>query len=492
MKCLDMDKTFCDALVRDPIGCYPSATVACFDATAGDLPRRQLDSARNIEFLERLSRLGTPAVLIAASTGHGHVRSVAELREWFEVAARANLRRTVRVALLRPEDGSEANNLLLDDLTRLQYPVVFVRPGNNLPKNASEDEIVRNVGAVVEAAATRGFAVGIYSIPDVSGVRLTASAAAKLVQGPGGQRIVAAKITEADYENSTRQYLEHVQLNHLKIVQGWDPHLVRALQDGPASDRQGRQRCGITSGPMSLAIYQYLHLLDCASRNDWAEAQAAQAAVTLLFQSMQDDPAKFADLQRAKFIMGLGQPLLGTVTTAHASRVMAALRALPRREDRQRLAMSLNLMHNGPYREELDLMIRSDRETSIDALRVLVGGFVEERDWRQFHSPKNLSMALAIEAAELMEHFQWLSTDESRGLANDPIRLAAVAEELADVLGYSLAIANELGVDLSSAVLDKMVKNRAKYPAQEFRGRFRLNPLAETPSKESSTNGERH
>ncbi|MFM2097093.1 MAG: hypothetical protein RIS70_4217 [Planctomycetota bacterium] len=481
-----MDKTFCDALVRDSIGCYPSATVACFDATTGELPRRQLDADRNTEFLERLGRLGVPAVLIAASTGHGHVRSVDELREWFEVAARADLRRTVRVALLRPEDGRDANATLLDDLARLAYPVVFVRPGTDLSRNASEDEIVRNVGSVVEAAAARGFAVGIYSIPDVSGVRLTANAAAKLVQGPGGQRIVAAKITEADYETSTRQYLEHPQLKHLKIVQGWDPHLVRALQDGPRSDSQNRQRCGITSGPMSLAVYQYLHLLDCAAREDWDEARAAQAAVTLLFQSMQDDPAKFADLQRAKYIMGLGHPLLSTVTAEQTERVMTALRSLPRREDRQRLAMSLNLMRNGPCRDSLELLTRSDLDTSLQQLREIVGGFVEERDWRQFHSPKNLSMALAIEAGELMEHFQWLTTDESRDLANDPLRLAAVAEELADVLGYTLAIANELGVDLSSAVLDKMAKNRAKYPAAEFRGRYRLNPRPASSSADDA------
>jgi NTP pyrophosphatase (non-canonical NTP hydrolase) len=81
-------------------------------------------------------------------------------------------------------------------------------------------------------------------------------------------------------------------------------------------------------------------------------------------------------------------------------------------------------------------------------------------------------MALAIEAAELMEHFQWLTTDESRALADDPQKLAEVGEELADVVGYSFALANELGIDLSHAIRAKMIKNAEKYPAEKYRGRY--------------------
>ena len=113
-----------------------------------------------------------------------------------------------------------------------------------------------------------------------------------------------------------------------------------------------------------------------------------------------------------------------------------------------------------------------DRETSISDLRELVREFVEARDWRQFHTPKNLSMSLAIEAAELMEHFQWLSPEESRSLADRAEKRAEVGEELADVLCYALALANELGLDVSQAVRDKMVKNARKYPAEEYRGRY--------------------
>ena len=116
--------------------------------------------------------------------------------------------------------------------------------------------------------------------------------------------------------------------------------------------------------------------------------------------------------------------------------------------------------------------ISSDATTTVAELRKLVADFVAERDWSQFHSPKNVSMALAIEAAELMEHFQWLTTDASRSLVDEPEKLAAIGEEIADVVGYSLALANELGIDVASAIRAKMVKNAIKYPAEQYRGRY--------------------
>lgn len=114
----------------------------------------------------------------------------------------------------------------------------------------------------------------------------------------------------------------------------------------------------------------------------------------------------------------------------------------------------------------------TDRETTLHALREVVSQFVNERNWQQFHTPKNISMALAIEAAELMEHFQWLDGEASRAVASDPQQRAAVGEELADVLCYCLALANELGLDLTHTLQAKMVKNRLKYPVEEYRGRF--------------------
>jgi len=113
-----------------------------------------------------------------------------------------------------------------------------------------------------------------------------------------------------------------------------------------------------------------------------------------------------------------------------------------------------------------------DETTTVAELRELIRRFVDERDWRQFHSPKNLTMALAIEVAELMEHFQWISTEASREIGDDAERRTAVGEELADVIGYAFAIANELDIDVSTAIRDKMKKNERKYPAGEFRGRW--------------------
>ena len=114
----------------------------------------------------------------------------------------------------------------------------------------------------------------------------------------------------------------------------------------------------------------------------------------------------------------------------------------------------------------------SDTSTTVADLRDIVRRFVDERDWQQFHSPKNLSMSLAIEAAELMEHFQWIDAEASRRLKDDPTKVGEVRDEIADVLCYVLALANELDLDLSAAIRDKMVKNAAKYPAEQSRGRY--------------------
>ena len=336
-------------LLADPIAHYPQATVACFDPTCGDLPRRSLDERRTVEFLEALARAGAPAVLIAASTGHGHLRTPVELAEWFRIAAEAHLGDCVRMALLRPEDGRDENARQLDLLAELRYPSVFVRPGTNLGMNACDQTIADNMRPIVEMGAERGLAIGLYSIPDVSGWPMPPDAAAELVQGPGGSSIVAIKITESNYEESTAKFLRDPRLSRLKIVQGWDPFLARAR-------REGGNRCGVTSGPMSFAVYQYLHMFAAADRGDFDELAIAQTAVTALFQAMQDDPGKFADLQRAKFIMGLGQPLTGTVTAEQVERVLSALRSLPRAADRQRLARSLNLMEDGPFHAELAAM----------------------------------------------------------------------------------------------------------------------------------------
>jgi NTP pyrophosphatase (non-canonical NTP hydrolase) len=106
-----------------------------------------------------------------------------------------------------------------------------------------------------------------------------------------------------------------------------------------------------------------------------------------------------------------------------------------------------------------------DSNTTIADMRTMVREFVVARNWESFHTPKNLAMALSIEAAEIMEHFQWLTADESNALSADQQRRDAVAEELCDVLAYLLSLANALDVDVASAFVKKMQKNSLKYPA---------------------------
>ena len=342
-----------DQLIEDPVDRYPGATVACLDPTRGELPRRQLDEGRTVAMLERYAGLGVEAVLIAASTGQGQLRTVGELEAWLRCAAWADVGEMLRIALLRPEDGQAVTTRLMDLAAEWGYPVVFLRPGTDLPPGAGDDAVTASLAPLVQAAARRGLAVGLYSISAVSGAALSAEAAARLVAGPGGSHIVAAKVTEADYDTSTARYLAHPGLKRLKIVQGWDPHIRRALREGPASDPYGRQRAGITSGPMGLAVHQYRHLLDAAGRGDWAEVAAAEDAVLGLFAAMQDDAHAFPDLQRAKYVMGLGHPLTGTVEAEQAERLLAALERVERPEDRRRLARSLDLMGDGPFHPRL-------------------------------------------------------------------------------------------------------------------------------------------
>jgi NTP pyrophosphatase (non-canonical NTP hydrolase) len=107
---------------------------------------------------------------------------------------------------------------------------------------------------------------------------------------------------------------------------------------------------------------------------------------------------------------------------------------------------------------------------NVKALQERLREFAEARDWNRYHSPKNLASALAVEAAELLENFQWLTEDESRRLAERPADLQAVREEIADVQIYLLRLADLLDVDLEPAVLEKMTKNGEKYPVEFAKG----------------------
>ena len=114
----------------------------------------------------------------------------------------------------------------------------------------------------------------------------------------------------------------------------------------------------------------------------------------------------------------------------------------------------------------------TDNNTLINDLKIIVKEFVEERDWRQFHNPKNLSMSIAIESAELMELFQWLSEKESiKSMSSGKLRKNAI-DEVADVFIYLIAFCNENNIDIKQAIDQKMKKNKIKYPANVFKGRF--------------------
>ena len=118
-----------------------------------------------------------------------------------------------------------------------------------------------------------------------------------------------------------------------------------------------------------------------------------------------------------------------------------------------------------------------DPETQDPLKRLLqeIRQFREERDWRQFHSPKNLSMSIAIESGELMEHFQWRTIAESEQLAqHDQAFREDVGEELADVLMYCFHLADVMGLDIATIVQAKMQKNRVRFPIDKVYGKFGL------------------
>ena len=113
-----------------------------------------------------------------------------------------------------------------------------------------------------------------------------------------------------------------------------------------------------------------------------------------------------------------------------------------------------------------------DATTTLALLKDAVRRFAAEREWEPFHSPKNLAMGLAVEAAELMEHFLWVDSAASREVVHDPAVLGQVADELADVACHLLNLSNALGIDLSEAILAKIAKNAVKYPAERYKGRY--------------------
>ena len=113
----------------------------------------------------------------------------------------------------------------------------------------------------------------------------------------------------------------------------------------------------------------------------------------------------------------------------------------------------------------------TDATATVAELRERVLAFAREREWEQFHSPKNLSMALAAEAGELMEHFLWAESRDSAAVLADPKKRGKIEDELADVVIYALEFANIGKIDLAKAIEAKLAQNAAKYPVEKARGR---------------------
>ena len=117
----------------------------------------------------------------------------------------------------------------------------------------------------------------------------------------------------------------------------------------------------------------------------------------------------------------------------------------------------------------LQRIFMNDTQTTLQELRSIAAQFVKDRNWQQFHDPKNLSMALSVEAAELMEKFLWYTNEASVQAVAD--NREAIEDELADVLAYVINFANATDIDLSQAFERKMAKNRQKYPVDKAKGR---------------------
>ena len=105
-----------------------------------------------------------------------------------------------------------------------------------------------------------------------------------------------------------------------------------------------------------------------------------------------------------------------------------------------------------------------DETTTLADLRAAVDRFVDARDWYEYHTPKNLAMSIAIEAAEIMEHFQWSTVADAQAFMENAENRAEVADELADVLIYCLSFANATEIDVSEAIRKKLDRNEARFP----------------------------
>ena len=128
-----------------------------------------------------------------------------------------------------------------------------------------------------------------------------------------------------------------------------------------------------------------------------------------------------------------------------------------------------------------------EQTTTLHDLQAAVARFVSERDWDVYHTPKSLSMSVAIEAAEIMELFQWHGNEASRAVAANPAWQAELAGELADVLIYALALANVSEIDAGEAVLTKLARNQQRFPPGQLPSRHRALDGVPQPAKKDQS-----
>ena len=112
-----------------------------------------------------------------------------------------------------------------------------------------------------------------------------------------------------------------------------------------------------------------------------------------------------------------------------------------------------------------------DSNATFDEIKKLINDFDDERDWHQYHHPKELAISISLESAELLEHFQWVDKQPIESIKSDIKLMEKIRDELADVIVYSLNFANQLDIDVSSAIISKLEKNAKKYPVELAKGK---------------------
>lgn len=117
--------------------------------------------------------------------------------------------------------------------------------------------------------------------------------------------------------------------------------------------------------------------------------------------------------------------------------------------------------------------MKSDKITRVFELKDWVNKFIEDRDWSKYHNPKDIAISIAIEAAELLELFQWVKENEPDQIINTPSKSSKLQEELADIIIYCMSLANVLSIDVSQAVTKKIEKNKQKYPIDRIKGDYK-------------------